>query len=44
MTDFETAMKRAVAVLDPLISVGGSPADAAQLRSVLTLCAYAHGE
>lgn len=44
LADFETAMKRAVAVLDPLISVGGGPADAAQLRSVLTLCAYAHGE
>ncbi len=37
-------MKRAVAVLDSAIPPGGSPADEAQLRSVLTLCAYAHGE
>jgi fido (protein-threonine AMPylation protein) len=44
LADLETAMKRAVAVLDPLIPARGSPADAAQLRSVLTLCAYAHGE
>lgn len=44
LADFEEAMEKAVAVLDPAIPVGGHPADAAQLRSVLTLCAYAHGE
>ena len=31
-------------MLDPVILAGGNPADAAQLRSVLTLCAYVHGE
>jgi fido (protein-threonine AMPylation protein) len=41
---FEAAMGRAVATLDPAIPTNGNPADAAQLRSVLTLCAYAHGE
>jgi fido (protein-threonine AMPylation protein) len=41
---FEEAMRQAVAVLDPAIPVRGNPADPAQLRSVLTLCAYAHGE
>jgi fido (protein-threonine AMPylation protein) len=41
---FEKAMKRAVAVLDAAIPAGGSPIDTAQLRSVLTLCAHAHGE
>lgn len=44
LASFEAAMKGAVAVLDPVIPAGGSSADAAQLRSVLTLCAYAHGE
>lgn len=44
LASFESAMKRAVAVLDLAIPVGGRPADEAQLRSVLTLCAYAHGE
>jgi fido (protein-threonine AMPylation protein) len=44
LAGFEAAMKEAVAVLDPAIPAGGSPADAAKLRSVLTLCAYAHGE
>ena len=41
---FEVTMKRATAVLDAAIQVGSSPADTAQLRSVLTLCAHAHGE
>jgi hypothetical protein len=27
-----------------MVPVGGSPADAGQLRSVLTLCVHAHGE
>jgi fido (protein-threonine AMPylation protein) len=44
LAGFEAAMEKAVAVLDPVISAGRSPDDAAQLRSVLTLCAYAHGE
>ena len=44
LADFEAAMKRAAAVLDLVIPRGGSLVDAAQLRSVLTLCAYAHGE
>ncbi len=44
LADFEAATERAVAVLDPVIPAGGNPADAAQLRSVLTLCAYVHGE
>jgi len=44
LASFETAMERAIAVLDPAIPAGGSPSDAAQLRSVLTFCAYAHGE
>jgi fido (protein-threonine AMPylation protein) len=41
---FETAMNEAVAALDPVIPGNGSPTDVAQLRSVLTLCAHAHGE
>jgi fido (protein-threonine AMPylation protein) len=41
---FEAAMRNAVAALDPAIPTKGHPADAAQLRSVLTLCAYTHGE
>jgi len=44
LAEFEAALEKAVAVLDPVISAGGRPDDAAQLRSVLTLCAYAHGE
>lgn len=44
LASFEEAMKKAVAVLDPAIPAGGNPADPAQLRSVLTLCAYTHGE
>ena len=41
---FEEVMGKWVAVLDPAIPAGGRPADPAQLRSVLTLCAYTHGE
>jgi len=41
---FEAAMKKAVLVLDSAIPTGSSPSDPAQLRSVLTLCAHAHGE
>lgn len=41
---FETAMHRAVAVLDRVILPGAPPADVELLRSVLTLCANAHGE
>lgn len=41
---FEEAMGKAVAVLDSVVPVGSPPADPAQLRSVLTLCAYAHGD
>ena len=44
LASFETAMEKAVAVLDLAIPAGGSPADEAQLQSVLTLCANAHGE
>lgn len=44
LANFETAMKRAVGVLDSAIPARGRPADEEQLRSVLTLCAYAHGE
>jgi len=44
LASFEEAMKKAVAVMDPAIPAGGNPADPAQLRSVLTLCAYTHGE
>jgi hypothetical protein len=41
---FEAAMREMVAPLDTAIPVGESPVDVAQLRSVLTLCAYAHCE
>ena len=41
---FESAMQRAVGVLDRVILPGERPADVEQLRSVLTFCAYAHGE
>ncbi|HKH46065.1 MAG TPA: Fic family protein [Thermoanaerobaculia bacterium] len=44
LAEFESAMIKAIAVLDPVSPAGGSPADAARLRSVLTLCSYAHGE
>ncbi len=44
LEDFEAAMERAVGVLDPIIRPGDLPADFELLRSVLTLCAYAHGE
>jgi fido (protein-threonine AMPylation protein) len=41
---FEASMQESVARLDPVIPVDDRPADVAQLQSVLTLCAYAHGE
>ncbi len=41
---FGAAMHRAVSVLDTVIPEDRRPADEEQLRSVLTLCAYAHGE
>lgn len=44
LADFEAVLQRAVAVLDPVIPAGEQTADADQLRSVLTLCAYVHGE
>jgi fido (protein-threonine AMPylation protein) len=44
LASFETAMQRAVGVLDRVIPSAGNPADETQLRSVLTLCAHAHGE
>jgi Fic family protein len=44
LISFEEVMGKSVAVLDPAIPAGGRPADPAQLRSVLTLCAYTHGE
>ena len=44
LSGFEAAMHEMVATLDTAIPVGESPADVAQLRSVLNLCAHAHGE
>lgn len=44
LSRFEAAMQEAVAALDPAIVVGTRPAGVAQLRSVLTFCANAHGE
>jgi Fic family protein len=41
---FEEAAQRAVATLDSAIPAGARPAEAAQLRGVLTFCAYVHGE
>lgn len=41
---FEASMQQAVNLLDPIIPIGTSTANANQLRSVLTLCAYSHGE
>ncbi len=40
----ERSLQRAVGILDPLIPVNDRPLDSARLHSVLTLCAYAHGE
>ena len=42
--DFQESMQQAVGILDPIVSIKTRPTDAGQLRSVLTLCAYAHGE
>lgn len=44
LSRFEAAMQEAAATLDPAVVVGTRPADVAQLRSVLTFCANAHGE
>ena len=44
LTWFENALQSAVARLDPVITAGEVPANALQLRSVLTLCAQSHGE
>lgn len=41
---FEESIQRAVSILDPLISPGREPAQRNLVNSVLTLCAYAHGE
>lgn len=41
---FEASTQRAVGTLDAAIPASSVPADAAQLRGVLTLCAYVHGE
>lgn len=41
---FEKSLRRAAIQLDAVISVGRTPADNAELRSVLTLCALTHGE
>jgi fido (protein-threonine AMPylation protein) len=44
LANFEAAMQQAVGRLDPVVSVGARPASMAELHSVLTLCAYSHGE
>lgn len=41
---FEERLRRAVAVLDPVIPVGEHPEEPGILGSVITLCALAHGE
>lgn len=41
---FEIQIRNAVAKLDEVTPNGSRPADEEQLRSVLTLCALAHGE
>lgn len=41
---FEESMQRAVSILDPRIPTGRDPAQRNLINSVLTLCAYAHGE
>jgi fido (protein-threonine AMPylation protein) len=41
---FEESIQVAANRLDSIIPVDKKPADVAQLRSVLTLCAFAHGE
>ncbi|HXO28257.1 MAG TPA: hypothetical protein VOA80_12990 [Thermoanaerobaculia bacterium] len=40
LSGFEAAMHEMVATLDTAIPLGESPADVAQLRSVLSLCAH----
>lgn len=44
LSRFEKSMNSAVGTLDTLIPVGVQPDDRGQLNSVLTLCAYSHGE
>ncbi len=44
LVGFETRMSDAVARLDSAIHSGSKPTDQEELRSVLTLCAFAHGE
>ena len=44
LSRFEDSMQKAVARLDPAIPNGARPEAAIELRSVLTLCSYAHGE
>jgi fido (protein-threonine AMPylation protein) len=44
LAQHEMALREAVAVLDLEIPAGRSPDDPAKLLSLLTLCAYAHGE
>jgi fido (protein-threonine AMPylation protein) len=41
---FEESIQQAVDRLDPVLPVGTRPKRTAELDSVLTLCAYAHGE
>ena len=44
LANFEAAMRQAVGRLDPILPFGERPASTAELHSVLTLCAYSHGE
>ncbi|HEX6899190.1 MAG TPA: Fic family protein [Thermoanaerobaculia bacterium] len=44
LSNFEAAMRQAVRRLDSVIPVGARPDSTDLLRSVLTLCAYSHGE
>lgn len=41
---FERSMQQAVGMLDSVLPVTRAPVDSEQLRSVLTLSAYSHGE
>lgn len=41
---FETNVRSAVAILDPVVPVGEAPGDRDALGSVVTLCALVHGE
>ena len=44
LSRFEGAVQSAVAGLDTAIPAGAQPSNESQLRSLLTLCALAHGE